>query len=285
MGIFALAVPAMVFSNLLHRRTRNRDYDPEKAVRRDSGQSEDFDHDDSDGEDHDHSSHDVLTSDTPHRRIRRVYSDTTRTAVSGRSSTDNLSQAAPSVFKRFKDYVWPSDAELVDLDKYIPNYRWIPIVAGTIIPFSILLEIPGLTEKWYIQTENNQIVATQPNHPILDVGVAFSMACVAIANVMLILRFLEKRVKTVTLLCFGFLTLHGKCIFESYCFLPLTHIAIDVINIVIITVFGVEHRFDDGFTYGQAFWSTLCSTAISSVTNILLITDFVRTPEFAKRGQ
>ena len=64
-----------------------------------------------------------------------------------------------------------------------------------------------------------------------------------------------------------------------------THIVVDIINIITVIVFGVEHRFDDGFTYGQAFWSTLCSTAISSFTNILLITDFVRTPEFAKRGQ
>ncbi|PIL27708.1 transporter [Ganoderma sinense ZZ0214-1] len=266
MGLFALAVPAMIFTHLFHRQSRNRDYDPEKAVRRDSDVSNGSGHEDSDGEGRDHSSHDILTSDTHHRRFRRVYSTATRTVVSGLSSSDDLSQSAPSVFKRFKDYVWPSDEGLVDLDSFVPNYRWIPIVAGTIIPFSILLEIPGLTEKWYIKTENNQIVAVQPNPPILDIGVAFSMACVAIANLLLILRFLEIRIKTVTLLCFLFLTVH------------------DIINIVIITVFGVEHRFDDGFTYGQAFWSTLCSTAISSCTNILLITDFIRTPEFAKRG-
>ncbi|KAI1797989.1 hypothetical protein LXA43DRAFT_1105991 [Ganoderma leucocontextum] len=266
MGLFALALPAMIFSNLLRRHIHNRDYDPEKAVRRESGQSDDLDHDDADGEEHGHSSPDILISNTPHRRIRRVYSDVTHTALSGRSSSEDLSQSTPSFFKRFKDYVWPSDAELVDLDNYVPNYRWIPIVSGTILPLSILLEIPGLTDKWYVKTEDNQIVAAQPNPAILDIGVAFSMACVAIANLMLILRFLEKRVKTVTLLCVCFLTVH------------------DVINIIIITVFGVQHRFDDGFTYGQAFWSTLCSTAISSITNVLLIVDFVRTPEFAKRG-
>ncbi len=206
----------MIFSNLLRRHTRNHNYDPEKAVRRDLGQSNDFDHDDSDGEDHDHSSHDILTSNTPHRRIRRVYSNLTRTAASGRSSPDDMSQSTPSALKRFKDYVWPSDAELVDLDNYVPNYRWIPIVAGTIIPFSILLEIPGLTEKWYIKTEDNEIIAVQPNPALLDIGVAFSMACVAIANFMLILRFLEKRVKTVTLLCFVFLTVHGGSISEIF---------------------------------------------------------------------
>jgi len=26
----------------------------------------------------------------------------------------------------------------------------------------------------------------------------------------------------------------------------------DIINIVAVTIFGVEHRFNDGFTYGQA---------------------------------
>lgn len=212
MGIFALAASAMVFTNLFRRHTHKRDYDPEKAVHRDSLQSNDLDRDDSDGEDHDHSSHDILTSSPPRRRIRHVYSNLTRTAVSGRSSSDDLSQSTPSAWKKFKEYVWPSDADLVDLDSFVPNYRWIPIVSGTIIPFSILLEIPGLTEKWYIKTEGNNIIAVQPNPAILDIGVAFSMACVVIANIMLILRFLEKRVKTVTLLCFVFLTIHGGLI-------------------------------------------------------------------------
>ena len=121
MGLFSLTAPAMFFTHLFHRQSRNHDYDPEKAVRRDSDLSNDSGNEDSDGEGHDHSSHDILTSDTPPRRFRRVYSGATRTAASGLSSSGDLSQAAPSVLKRFKDYVWPSDERIVDLDNFVTS--------------------------------------------------------------------------------------------------------------------------------------------------------------------
>ena len=65
---------------------------------------------------------------------------------------------------------------------------------------------------------------------------------------------------------------------------PCLTLLLDIINIVTIVIFGVEHRFDDGFTYGQAFWMTVSSTAVSSVTNLILITDFIMTPDFAHSG-
>lgn len=48
-----------------------------------------------------------------------------------------------------------------------------------------------------------------------------------------------------------------------------------------MTDFGVIHRFNDGFTYGQSFWFTICSTGASLLTNISLIVDYVRTKDFA----
>jgi potassium channel subfamily K len=59
---------------------------------------------------------------------------------------------------------------------------------------------------------------------------------------------------------------------------------IDIINVVTVTVFGVEHRFNDGYTYGQAFWLTVCSTIASVATNVNLLTDLIRTPDFAVSG-
>ncbi|KAG6857041.1 hypothetical protein H0H87_010395 [Tephrocybe sp. NHM501043] len=153
-----------------------------------------------------------------------------------------------------------------DLEAYIPHYRYLPIISGVIIPFSILLEIPGLTEDWYIRTENDVVVEIKKNTVILDTGLAFSIAFAALANVCLVVRFMEKRIKTMTILCVAFLTIH------------------DVINIITVTVFGVEHRFDDGFTYGQAFWMTVCSTSVSTFTNVTLIADFIRTPDFSRSG-
>ena len=59
----------------------------------------------------------------------------------------------------------------------------------------------------------------------------------------------------------------------------------DLINIVAVTIFGVKHRFNDGFTYGQAFWMTVCSTIASTFTNATLIWDLYRTPDFNKSGK
>ncbi|KAJ7596567.1 hypothetical protein C8J56DRAFT_850011 [Mycena floridula] len=169
-----------------------------------------------------------------------------------------------SWYSKLKSVVNPKDEK--DIADYVPNYRYTPILSGIIIPLSILLEIPGLTENWYVRTLNNKTVETRRNPMILDIGLAFSMACGVAANIALIVRFLEKRVKLMTVLCIIFLTLH------------------DLINIVAVTVFGVEHRFNDGFTYGHSFYLTLCSTIVSSFTNITLITDLHRTAAFDSSG-
>ena len=58
--------------------------------------------------------------------------------------------------------------------------------------------------------------------------------------------------------------------------------SLDVINITAVTIFGVVHRFNDGFTYGQSFWFTVCSTVASVITNVTLIVDYVRIPNFAR---
>ena len=96
-----------------------------------------------------------------------------------------------------------------DLEWYAPHFRYLPIISGMVIPLSILLEIPGLTENWYIRTEANKIIETRPNTPILDTGLAISMFFGVLANICLICRFMEKRVKSMTILCIIFLTIHG----------------------------------------------------------------------------
>ncbi|KAH7332823.1 hypothetical protein B0J17DRAFT_677730 [Rhizoctonia solani] len=169
------------------------------------------------------------------------------------------------VWIRIKDYLWgQEDGE--SRGEYIPNFRWTPILSGIIIPFAILLEIPGLTEHWYIRTVANKTVETQENSKILDAGLAISMAFAVVANVALITRFLERRVRLATFIAIGGLIIH------------------DIINIIAIVIFGVVHAVDDGFTYGQAFWMTVCSTIASVITTISLIYDWIRTPEFARSG-
>ncbi|KAJ3872872.1 hypothetical protein F5051DRAFT_381756 [Lentinula edodes] len=173
----------------------------------------------------------------------------------------------PQWWIKLKAFLYPPDPQKDPSgSSFIPNYRYTPIFSAVIIPFSILLEIPGLTGNWYIKTIDNQTVEKRSNPVLLDVALGISMGCALVANVALIVRFLEKNVKLMTIVCVVFLTLH------------------DLINIIAVTTFGVENRFDDGFTYGQSFWMTLCSTIASTFTNASLITDFVRTPDFSSSG-
>jgi hypothetical protein len=54
--------------------------------------------------------------------------------------------------------------------------------------------------------------------------------------------------------------------------------------IAALAIFGIAHRFDDGFTYSQAYWVTFASTITSLVVTVTLIIDYWRTPNFAKSG-
>ncbi len=127
---------------------------------------------------------------------------------------DSASSTSTGWISRTKSYIFPSDENEATLEQFIPNYRLTPIISGVVIPFSILLEIPGLTEHWYIRTEANQVVETKSNPVILRVGLAISISCGLFANICIVMRFLERRVKTTTLLTIIFLTAHGES-FES----------------------------------------------------------------------
>ncbi|KAK7685004.1 hypothetical protein QCA50_011839 [Cerrena zonata] len=237
--------------------SRERSHDPEKGynsnrVDEDSPRGVRGTHDDPEDD-----SSIASNVDRPRRRSRGHK-------LSRASTTDTTATTA-TLTSRVKSFLFPQD-DPESLEQFVPNYRWTPIISGVVIPFSILLEIPGLTERWYIRTQDGQTVETKRNPAILDIGLAFSLAFGLFANICLVMRFLEKRVRVMTLLSIIFLTLH------------------DVLNIVTIIIFGVEHRFDDGFTYGESFWMTVCSTAASTVTNISLIYDYVKTPDFATSG-
>lgn len=114
------------------------------------------------------------------------------------------------IFTRVLSSIFPSPSDEEEIQAYIPHYRILPILSGIAIPFSILLDIPGLTADWYARTNGTTVVASKPNPPLLDVGVALSLLCAVLANLCLVIRFLERRVKTMTILCIVFLSIHGK---------------------------------------------------------------------------
>ncbi|KZO91976.1 hypothetical protein CALVIDRAFT_601812 [Calocera viscosa TUFC12733] len=205
-----------------------------------------------------------------HRRRLFKYKEHRRNMSLSRSMSINSSFSLDSARKRGVSWLWkvwlaifpPEGQETA----FIPNYRYTPILSGIIVPFAILLEIPGLTEHWYIRTENNVTVDYQPNPLILDIGLGISMAAGVIANLALVARFLERRVFVSSIIAISALAVH------------------DIINVVTVTVFGVIHRFNDGFTYGEAYWITVCSTIASTFVNITLIYDMVKTKDFSHSG-
>ena len=97
----------------------------------------------------------------------------------------------------------------LDLESYALHYRYLPVISGVVMPLSVLLEIPGLTEDWYIRTEANKTIDRKLNNASFITGLAISMIFGILANFCVICRFLEKRVKTMTIFCIIFLTIHG----------------------------------------------------------------------------
>ncbi|KAF9003303.1 hypothetical protein BDQ17DRAFT_1409139 [Cyathus striatus] len=239
--IVPVAFLSMLFSS------QNREQDPEK----DAGRDDDAGNlDDS-----------LRTSSNPKKHGGHFNHDMLRRPnTSSQINSSSGLRRSTTFLQRIKSTVYPR------LPFTSPNYRVLPIISGIFIPFSVLLAIPGLTGHWYIRTEDNKTVEIRPNPRSLDIAMGFSMASAAIATTALLVRFSERKVKLMTLICVFFLTIH------------------DIINIVTVVSFGVIHRFDDGFTYGQSFWMTVCSSIVSLVTNITLIIDYLRIQDIATSG-
>jgi uncharacterized membrane protein YfcA len=78
------------------------------------------------------------------------------------------------------------------------------------IPFSIMLSIPGLTGYWYVRTgEGHALLEVRPNPILLNVAMGLSISCGVLASACLVVRFAERMIKWMTRLCILFLTLHG----------------------------------------------------------------------------
>ncbi|KAI9568053.1 hypothetical protein HD554DRAFT_813349 [Boletus coccyginus] len=211
--------------------------------------------------------------------LDREHDDTLSNVDLGNQPNASPSSSGP-ILSRILSSIFPSPSDEEEIQAYIPHYRVLPILSGITIAFCILLDIPGLTEDWYIRTDGPAVVAEKPNPPLLDAGIALSILCAVLASVCLVVRFLEKRVKTMTILCILFLSIHGKLTisFLTSFSLPLCS---DTINIVALATFGA---MENDYTFSQAFWMTLCSTIVSMFTNVTLIIDLVQTSDFKRSG-
>lgn len=164
------------------------------------------------------------------------------------------------------------------------TYRILPIIAGILIPLSVLLSIPSLTSHWHVQTDGNVTLEARPSPLHHVVAMSLSMACGALANICLVLRFAERSIKKMTLLCIFLLSMNGSCLPSRLSFLLTDINLIEIINITALIVFAVTHGSTEGFVYGQSYWMSVCSLVVSTATNITLIIDYCRTKNFTKSG-
>lgn len=122
----------------------------------------------------------------------------------GFGSPTEKAPATPGFWTELKSTIFPPQEK----NRSPSNHRVLPVIAGLVIPFSILLEISGLTDSWY--ASRSIIAETQRNPAGLGVMLVVSMFSAVVANVSLICRFLEKGlVLATTLITVVSLTIHG----------------------------------------------------------------------------
>ncbi|SAM83121.1 uncharacterized protein UBRO_20380 [Ustilago bromivora] len=147
--------------------------------------------------------------------------------------------------------------------------RKTPIFSGLLAPFSIVLEVPGLTSKWYADINpEGQVIRFIPNPTILTVGLSISLTSAVIANFAIILRFLEILGSRQSIaLAIASLALH------------------DIINVVALAVFGgIYGPKNDGLSLSASYWMVCAGTITSTLVTASLVMDYVRTKDFKHAG-
>lgn len=99
------------------------------------------------------------------------------------------------------------------------TYRILPIISGILIPLSVLLSIPSLTSPWHVQTDGSVTLEARPSPLYLIVAMSLSLACAVLANICIVLRFAERSIKKMTLLCILLLSMNGSCLPSRLSFL------------------------------------------------------------------
>jgi len=224
--LFAAMLGHIMPSNDLsnHHDSEDDHGDPERGGPSGPGTGQDraFDGDNNDGDDGDQDIEDLYDYEEKRELDAAVAEEENRRrpgqgrgvplTPSGTVSSSTFSRPSlPRWLVKIKEVLFASHDDH-DHDDFVPNYRTLPIISGSLIPFSILLEIPGLTEHWYVRMDGNQVVESRPNPPLVIVAMSFSMALALLANAALVYRFLERRVKASTIVCIIALTLHGTAI-------------------------------------------------------------------------
>ena len=147
-----------------------------------------------------------------------VYASDTRQVVADESTTNRTPRAIPHRPLHHQ----LSRTNSIPTSPFMPGhtcntdqsqtYRILPIIAGILIPLSVLLSIPSLTSQWSVRTDGNETLETRPNSLHHIVTMSLGMACGVLANICLVLRFAERNIKMMTLICIFLLLMNGSCL-------------------------------------------------------------------------
>ncbi|KAH9809715.1 hypothetical protein DFH28DRAFT_904470 [Melampsora americana] len=148
------------------------------------------------------------------------------------------------------------------------SHRWAPLFVGLTSPFSILLEIPALTEHFYKGPD--QGANSTPDilsSTFLVVALVLSLISGLMANLALITRYFEHRPQISTLTAIGSLTIHD-----------LTNMSILILSPIQLGTDGSDHSL------GYGYWLLVASSIISLSCNSALIFDYCLVENFRAKG-
>ncbi|GAA6060474.1 hypothetical protein JCM10212_007105 [Sporobolomyces blumeae] len=136
-------------------------------------------------------------------------------------------------------------------------------------PLAPLLALPGMTERWYVKRDVNDMVIDSRPDPTLVVALGATVFVISVlADVSILFRLLDVRSRFFTLLTLAFLGFHALLI------------------LIGCTVFALRYpsQGDAGFTVSTSFWLSVSAAALACVVVTCLLADGFRTKWYTKGG-
>ncbi|KAG9024722.1 hypothetical protein FRB95_011146 [Tulasnella sp. JGI-2019a] len=128
--------------------------------------------------------------------------------------------------------------------------RTAPMIAAVLAPFSVLFDIPSVTERWYIKNG-----LPQPDPKVNLILSSIALAFGIVANLLLIFRFSSTGIR-------------WRAATRASCYCWFVKVVISTVN---LAVFGARVN---GKTYYEGFWCGVVSDVTSGIILSLLLLHF-----------
>ncbi|RUS23206.1 hypothetical protein BC937DRAFT_90790 [Endogone sp. FLAS-F59071] len=153
------------------------------------------------------------------------------------------------------------------MERRLRLHRIVPLVAGVLVPFSIILNIPALTGPWLVVGGEEKDIGMEESSGHVTLLVITLVFAVTV-NIALVFRFVNWQARWATRVALISAALQLKFpVIES-----------DTIVIVILVVFSVQHHLTANSYYGEGYWTILASSVFCLTATMLLTFDCINTP-------